>query len=86
MNSRLLSEFHAQSRDIDYRTPLESLLDEFRSGHFADPDRVLEDAAMVDHFGDLWSVWDRLFPDFPETLRKRRSVMWEHERGRMCSN
>jgi hypothetical protein len=81
MSSRFLSEFHATCRRLDYREPLCSLLNEFQNGRFADPDRVVEESAMETHFGGLWAVWDRLFPEFPHTLRKRRSVMWESERG-----
>ena len=82
MTTRFLADFHRASRNVDYRTPLESLLWEFREGRFADADRVLEDSAMQSHFGDLWAVWDSLFLEFPEVFWKRRSVMWEYARGK----
>ena len=82
MHSRFLTEFHSRCRDVDYLSPLESLVDEYRRGNFADADRRLEDGAMLKHFGHIWAIWDSLFAEFPETLRKRRSVMWEYERGR----
>ena len=81
MNSRFLPEFHGLCRDIDYRAPLESLLAEFHTGRFADPDRSMEQSAMETHFGELWSTWDRLFPRFPVTLWKRRTVPWEYKRA-----
>ena len=37
---------------------------------------------MATHFGELWGIWDSLFPRFPEIFQKRRTVMWEYERGR----
>ena len=82
MSSRFLSDFHSLARNVDYRIPLEALLHEFRQERFADAGRAIEESAMVNHFGELWSKWDSLFTDFPETLWKRRTAMWEYARGR----
>ncbi len=82
MKSPNIDAFHTLSRNLDYRILLESLLSEFRIGHFADPSRSMEAAAIDGHLGDLYETWDRLFPGFPTTFWKRRSLMWEYDRGR----
>ncbi|MFC1639898.1 hypothetical protein ACFL3B_03945 [Gemmatimonadota bacterium] len=81
MNSRFLTEFHSLCRHLDHRISLEALLDEYRRGNIADPDRTKEDAAIETHLADMTVVWDRLFPQFPAARWKRRTTMWEYNRG-----
>jgi hypothetical protein len=81
LKNRLLDAVHASCQSVDFRGPLESLLEEYRRGNFADPDRTLEDAAVETHLGDIKSKWDSLFPEFPAARWKRRTPKWEYYRG-----
>ncbi len=81
MTNHTLDAFHTLSREVDYRIPLEALLTEFRAGRFADPDRTMEDAAVGAILGDVTDRWDVLFPTFPAARWKRRTMMWEYNRG-----
>ena len=74
--------FHALCRDLDLRTPLESLLEEFRHGVIADPDRSHEDAVIRSHLAGLHSAWDRTLGLFPDHPGRRRTITWEYFRGR----
>lgn len=80
--SPMLQRFRAVSRDADFISPLESLLDEYRRGNIADARRTLEDRLIGDHLGQLFAAWDRALSPFPDLPWRRRSMVWEHYRGR----
>ena len=82
MNSPSLDTFHVLCRNLDYRKPLESLLEEFRHGTIADKDRTHEDAVIRSHLLGQHVAWDRLFPKFPDCPWKRRTTRWEYHRGK----
>jgi hypothetical protein len=82
VGDRMLDRFRRISRNVDFVTPLESLLLEYRRGNIADPYRTLEDRVIQDHLGDLFAAWDRALTVFPDTPWRRRSMVWEHFRGR----
>jgi hypothetical protein len=77
-----LDRFHEISRNIDYRVLLESLLEVYNRGEIADPTRRQEQAALEEHLHPLTAAWDRLLPPFPTCSWRRRSLGWEHHRGR----
>ncbi len=78
----MLDRFRRISRNVDFIAPLESLLLEYQRGNIADPNRELEDRLIHDHLGELFAAWDRALPVFPDTPWRRRSMVWEHFRGR----
>jgi hypothetical protein len=82
MNSANLAAFHAVCSCVDFRKPLVSLLDEFRHGTIADKDRTHEDTVIRSHLSEQHAAWDRVFPGFPDHPWKRRTGMWEHNRGK----
>jgi len=81
MSSSNLDTFHAVCRGLDYRKPLESLLQEFRSGIIADEDRTHEDEIIRSHLSRQHAAWDRVFPRFPVCRGRRRTGMREGHRG-----
>jgi hypothetical protein len=82
MSEPALEAFHQTSRKLDFVGPLESLLNEFRRGNFADKDRVQEESAIQSHLKEHHEAWDRVFPTFPQCPWKRRTLTWEYHRGR----
>ncbi len=82
MSTPNLDTFHVVCRNLDYRKPLESLLEEFRHGTIADKDRTHEDAVIRSHLSEQHAAWDRVFPKFPDCPWKRRTGTWEYYRGR----
>lgn len=81
----MLERFRMINRSVDFLTPLESLLLEYRRGNIADAGRELEDRLIQDHLGELFAAWDQALPAFPDTPWRRRSMVWEHFRGRRDS-
>ena len=77
-----LEAFRETSRKLDFIGPMESLLNEFRRGNIADRDRVKEESAIQSHLGEHCEAWDLVFPRFPESPWKRRTITWECHRGR----
>ena len=49
MASLSLDTFHLTCRHLDYKKPLQSLLEESRHGGIADKDRTHEDVAIKSH-------------------------------------
>jgi hypothetical protein len=78
----MLARFRTISRKVDFLAPLESLLAEYRRGNIADADRSREDRLIRRHLGELFAAWDKALPSFPDCPWRRRSLQWEHHRGR----
>ncbi|MCP4571232.1 MAG: hypothetical protein GY838_02660 [bacterium] len=77
-----LTAFRDVGSSLDYREPLESLLNEFRLSRFADKDRVLEESAIQTHLGQHHRAWDTVFPEFPAFSEKRRTLLRIFKRER----
>jgi hypothetical protein len=77
-----LESFHDACRNLSRRGAMLALLEEFRRGNIADPDRTGEDSSIRTHLGEFHGAWDDVFSGFPECRRRRRSMGWEWERGR----
>lgn len=77
-----LQAFHDVSRNVDFRSAVVALLDEFRRGAIADRDRTHEAHAIATHLRSLTDAWDAVFPKFPDCPWKRRTIRWEYHRGR----
>lgn len=81
MGTASLHIFHELSRGLDFLTPMEGLLGEFRAGRIADRSRRHEDEAIRSHLGGLSAAWDLAFPAFPWARWRRRTLTWEYHRG-----
>jgi len=82
MHNPDLAKYHETSRALDFITPMQSLLDEFRQGNIADRRRTREDATLKSHLGSLIAAWDHVFPAFPRCPWRRRTFLWEYNRGK----
>jgi hypothetical protein len=80
MSASNLDTFHGVCRSLDYKGPLESLLEEFRRGNIADEDRTHEDAVIRSLLAEQHAAWDRVLPPFPACPWKRRTITWESYR------
>ncbi len=80
VNTANLDAFHGVCRNLDYRKPLEFLLEEFRRGNIADEDCTHEDAVIRSHLSEQRVAWDRVFPPFPPCPWRRRTITWESNR------
>ena len=79
VNTAKLDTFHGVCRNLDYRKPLEFLLEEFRRGNIADEDRIHEDAVIRSNLSEQSAAWDSVFPPFPP-CPWRRTITWESNR------
>ena len=81
MSGPSLEALHETSQKLDFMGAMESLLNEFRRGNIADRHRVQEESAIQSHLKEHNEAWDRVFPRFPESSWKRRTITWENHRG-----
>ena len=77
-----LQRFHEVSRSLDYRSPLCALLSQFRDGRIAENADGGEGAVIHRHLAGLQRAWDDVFPPFPATPWRRRTLAMEYHRGR----
>ena len=68
MSKPVLDAFHEACRSLDFRTPMESLLREFRQGNIADGYRQQGGQGDSDPTSVIWSggVGSRCLPEFPD--------------------